>query len=1650
MPGQGVADYQAQIRLGVQGLNQLGQLERRLENAVNLLGRLERAQANVGQAAQSAERNLERARQRMSRAGFERTRANRTVENVSLRRDIETGRFAPGGGTLAARRMANAGLRLAERETREAARNLREQERNRRLVAAAEQRYARALDRAGNALGGIQGGVLEQQARVDQAMRGIGQGSRGNYLTNLFQGRQQEFARGGAGRGLPAQLQQQARNVREAWDLATAGGKENLQLMQRLSTEMAGLVRQQNELNRSGAGRSIAFEAGRRGQERITALSRMAGADPGRIRGLRSAATNVIATGNAGDIASAREAQRRMNVAITRYERELNAAAKELRIAQRRGGPSSPIRGSATIEGSPAYIDRLARMGGPRQSVKGRKDLPGSPAYIEEQQKQQARQLARAVRMGGPREGIKGRKDLVGSPAYYEEQRRQLDKAIRAGGPRENIKGRKDLPGSPAYIEAEQKRAEQAARLQQRDQERRARADQRERNRIARLRQRASPIRGTATMVGSPAYIEAQQRAQMAQQRARRLGPASPVRGTATMVGSPAYLAAQQRQRPTGLFRGSLRQGIGEGLIGGAFPLLFGQGLGASAGGLAGGFGGGLMGGSFGFGLSLIGTAVGGALDTTANNLKELAGALKSPNDAMTALEKSGFNVSDSLKFQVEQLQSVGRAYDAQTLVLREVEKRLGGGAVKELNALNGEQKKLQESWAILAGDIQRAVIPAVIGFTVVLNDLVNFINGIRSRKDAAGKDVDMSRRNYRLNPFTGRLEDAGARQRSQGRVEKAISAATPRVALNASEAYEAESKRIDESRQLADKIQSAYREAFSLQRRAHDLQRDGADINRETADYSYRKQREIFELRQQVADKEIENTRAAAQNRIERGDLSARQTFAAAVGFEQQLLSNVRETMRTRMEGEADIEQSRRRLELAMARLNRDAEDYKRTNAREIEDIERRKLAYIRSVEDYKMQVADHVRDRSIEAAEAWRKAMALAGTPTGASGAPAPGVAAPATGPAVSGRYIQGGWGPRGPNQYGAHFDIARQDASYFDRAALDRYVLVNGAPLSRGLTVSGGRFGASRDGGRREHRAWDYAFGQNAALTLTGGARWTGSSRGSYGDNTAFMTPDGKVYRIIHGRFEGTIGAASSPQAQASTQISNIPAPTFKPTPIGPTPSAAPASTANAAAYAALGLSTKDAQRISEEQIKLRQKGIELGQIEQILQNNQLPQLQQQYDTLRLQMEARRQNLSLSDQAATIADAEAEATTRIAQIEKDRKNALAGVQKQYGNNLEAIGQVNRQADAALNIAKGEEELRRKIVELNTKAQGQERARAEILQMQEALSIAKVEAAALENGQLQASSVELMKASTLYQQAEEAQQRKLVGLATETEELRKQNEFRRQMVEMQRDTGLVGAGLRAGFIGAGARAFEQGLRDFNGDTTKATDLAKQSQLLESQRLVWDNLERSIVGVSDAISGALTNGLVDIASGSKKIEDVGRDMLNNMARSFADAAQQQLTALMQRQLAGVMGGLLGGGAPAAGGGILGSFLNAPSLIPGFAPSFSFGGFLANGGDAKAGEAYVVGEKEPEFFFPGVNGRVVPKSEMEKVAGLRRASASDDPIDINYTVTEQAGQRYVTEEQFRKSNAAVVLRARAATYAGMRNSRDVREYAGLD
>ena len=73
-------------------------------------------------------------------------------------------------------------------------------------------------------------------------------------------------------------------------------------------------------------------------------------------------------------------------------------------------------------------------------------------------------------------------------------------------------------------------------------------------------------------------------------------------------------------------------------LIGGAFPLLFGQGGGAAIGGALGGAGGGLLGGQFGFALSLVGTQVGSLIDTTIGKVSELGQAFGKFNQDTTKI----------------------------------------------------------------------------------------------------------------------------------------------------------------------------------------------------------------------------------------------------------------------------------------------------------------------------------------------------------------------------------------------------------------------------------------------------------------------------------------------------------------------------------------------------------------------------------------------------------------------------------------------------------------------------------------------------------------------------------------------------------------------------------------------------------------------------------------------------------------------------------------------------------------------------------------------------------------------------------------------------------------------------------------------------
>ena len=135
-------------------------------------------------------------------------------------------------------------------------------------------------------------------------------------------------------------------------------------------------------------------------------------------------------------------------------------------------------------------------------------------------------------------------------------------------------------------------------------------------------------------------------------------------------------LTAQSEQRAARAFATAsaertrrLKEATSNAVIGGAFPALFGQGAGASIGGGLGGGIGGLIGGQFGFGLSLVGTAVGQRFD-------EISRALENPIANFDALKTAGLLSSRAVEKNVEALIQLGRASEANAIIQRELGNR--------------------------------------------------------------------------------------------------------------------------------------------------------------------------------------------------------------------------------------------------------------------------------------------------------------------------------------------------------------------------------------------------------------------------------------------------------------------------------------------------------------------------------------------------------------------------------------------------------------------------------------------------------------------------------------------------------------------------------------------------------------------------------------------------------------------------------------------------------------------------------------------------------------------------------------------------------------------------------------------------------------
>lgn len=129
---------------------------------------------------------------------------------------------------------------------------------------------------------------------------------------------------------------------------------------------------------------------------------------------------------------------------------------------------------------------------------------------------------------------------------------------------------------------------------------------------------------------------------------------------------------------------------LGSALIGGAFPLLFGQGGGAALGGFIGGGAGGALGGQMGFALSLVGTQIGTFVDQIIAGGAELGQALNILTADIEALgAAAGFAGTETAAAlqTIEELGTQQQALEAATALLAATVGDQGVQALKDFGA---------------------------------------------------------------------------------------------------------------------------------------------------------------------------------------------------------------------------------------------------------------------------------------------------------------------------------------------------------------------------------------------------------------------------------------------------------------------------------------------------------------------------------------------------------------------------------------------------------------------------------------------------------------------------------------------------------------------------------------------------------------------------------------------------------------------------------------------------------------------------------------------------------------------------------------------------------------------------------------------------
>ena len=161
--------------------------------------------------------------------------------------------------------------------------------------------------------------------------------------------------------------------------------------------------------------------------------------------------------------------------------------------------------------------------------------------------------------------------------------------------------------------------------------------------------------------------------------------------------------------------------------------------------------------------------------------------------------------------------------------------------------------------------------------------------------------------------------------------------------------------------------------------------------------------------------------------------------------------------------------------------------------------------------------------------------------------------------------------------------------------------------------------------------------------------------------------------------------------------------------------------------------------------------------------------------------------------------------------------------------------------------------------------------------------------------------------------------------------------------------------------------KQLNNGLHDETIQKLKA-EVDLQKQVVANAKALADPMRE----VANLIQVEMGNGIKDLIKGTQSLNDVMRNMLNKMADAFLNLA---------------IFGNIGGGSIT--GGLLGAI------------------FKAEGGPVKGGKSYIVGERGPEMFTPGVSGMITPNHAL---GGSTNIVVNVDASGSNVEGDEEGGR----------------------------------------